>query len=137
MPFLPSQAFCHFLFYNSSDYLDGLLDPYHLLRHIKGSHSCITHLFRIPPASLAYDGSSSDSRCVWAAAARLTATAVSARAAGSIHTRDTRAPPPPVICCVYSPPSYCVQKKEYPSLPIFVGHTFWAGARYHHVVDSS
>lgn len=98
------------LLFSLLDCLDGLLDPYHLLRHIKGSHSCITHLFRIPPASLAYDGSSSDTRCVWAAAARLTATPVSARAADS--TRVTHTSLPPVICRVYSSPSYCVQRRN-------------------------
>lgn len=113
-------------FYNSSDYLNDLLDPYHLLRHIRGSHSCITHLFRIPPAFLAYDGSSSDSRCVWAAAARLTATAVSARAAGSIRVTLEHPPPPSHISCVLT--SFILRpKEEYPSLPIIVGHTTSAG----------
>lgn len=118
-------------FSNSSDGLNGLLYPYCLQRHIKGSHSCITHLFRIPFASLAYDGSSSDTGCVWAAAARLTATAVSTHAAGS--RRVTLEPSTHLSCEL--PPSYCVQRRNtracrssWVSVP--------AGERYHHhIVD--
>ena len=127
MPFPPSLASCHFCFSYSSDCLNGLLDPYRLQRHIKGSHSCITHLFRIPSASLAYDGSCSDTRCVWAAAARLTATAASTRAAG---IRRVTLEPSTHLSCELTP-SYCVQRRNtracrssWASVP--------AGERYHH-----
>lgn len=133
MPFLLSLASRHFSLYYSSDCLNGLLDPYRLQRHIRGSHSCITHLFRIPSASLAYDGSSSDTRCVWAAAARLTATPVSTRAAGS--RRVTLEPSSHLLCELT--PSYCVQRRNTRAC-----RSSWAivpaGERYHqHIVDCS